>query len=74
MSNSRKDVDFVVHQAASGSVPRSIEDLATSNEVNVSEFLNMLEAERNQKIRLCIYGASSSTMAIKKIFQRWKRS
>ena len=42
-----KDVDYVLHQAALGSVPRSIKDPITSNEVNVSGFLNMLTASRD---------------------------
>ena len=54
-------VDFVLHQAALGSVPRSINDPQTSNEVNVSGFLNMLVAARDAKVRRFIYAASSST-------------
>jgi len=42
-----KDVDYVLHQAALGSVPRSIKDPITSNDVNVSGFLNMLVAARD---------------------------
>jgi len=54
-------VDYVLHQAALGSVPRSINDPITSNEVNVSGFLNMLVAARDAKIKKFIYAASSST-------------
>ncbi len=54
-------IDFVLHQAALGSVPRSINDPITSNEVNVSGFLNMLTASRNAKVKRFIYAASSST-------------
>ncbi|WP_282163168.1 SDR family oxidoreductase [Ulvibacterium marinum] len=54
-------VDFVLHQAALGSVPRSINDPITSNAVNVSGFLNMLVAARNAKAKRFIYAASSST-------------
>lgn len=54
-------VDFVLHQAALGSVPRSIADPVTSNEVNVSGFLNMLVASRDAKIKRFVYAASSST-------------
>lgn len=54
-------VDFVLHQAALGSVPRSINDPITSNEVNIVGFLNMLTAARNAKVRRFIYAASSST-------------
>lgn len=56
-----KGVDYVLHQAALGSVPRSINDPVTSNEVNVSGFLNMLVAARDAKVRRFIYAASSST-------------
>ena len=54
-------IDFVLHQAALGSVPRSINDPITSNEVNVAGFLNMLTASRNANIKRFIYAASSST-------------
>lgn len=54
-------VDFVLHEAALGSVPRSINDPVTSNEVNVSGFLNMLVAARDAGVKRFIYAASSST-------------
>ena len=54
-------VYFVLHQAALGSVPRSINDPITTNEVNVSGFLNMLIASRNANVKRFIYAASSST-------------
>ncbi|MFM2265803.1 MAG: hypothetical protein RLZ77_1223 [Bacteroidota bacterium] len=54
-------VDYVLHQAALGSVPRSINDPITSNEVNVSGFLNMLVAAREAKVKRFVYAASSST-------------
>lgn len=54
-------VDYVLHQAALGSVPRSIKDPITTNEVNVSGFLNMLTAARDAKVKRFIYAASSST-------------
>lgn len=54
-------VDFVLHEAALGSVPRSINDPITSNEVNISGFLNMLVAARDNKVKRFIYAASSST-------------
>jgi len=54
-------VDYVLHEAALGSVPRSINDPITTNEVNVSGFLNMLTASRDAKIKRFIYAASSST-------------
>jgi UDP-N-acetylglucosamine 4-epimerase len=56
-----KNIDFVLHQAALGSVPRSINDPITSNEVNVSGFLNMLVASRDAGVKRFIYAASSST-------------
>ena len=56
-----QNVDYVLHQAALGSVPRSINDPILTNEVNVSGFLNMLTASRDAKIRRFIYAASSST-------------
>lgn len=56
-----EDVDFVLHEAALGSVPRSINDPITSNEVNVSGFLNMLVAARDKGVKRFIYAASSST-------------
>lgn len=54
-------VDYVLHQAALGSVPRSIKDPITTNEVNVSGFLNMLVASRDAKVKRFVYAASSST-------------
>lgn len=54
-------MDYVLHQAALGSVPRSIKDPITSNEVNVSGFLNMLVASRDTGIKRFVYAASSST-------------
>lgn len=55
------DKDFVLHQAALGSVPRSINDPITSNAVNVGGFLNMLVAARDAGVKRFIYAASSST-------------
>ena len=54
-------VDFVLHQAALGSVPRSIADPITSNAANVTGFLNMLVAARDAKVQRFVYAASSST-------------
>ena len=54
-------VDYILHQAALGSVPRSIKDPITSNDVNVSGFLNMLVAARDNKVKRVVYAASSST-------------
>lgn len=54
-------VDFVLHQAALGSVSRSIDDPRTTNDVNVTGFLNMLVAARDAKVKRFVYAASSST-------------
>ena len=54
-------VDYVFHQAALGSVPRSLKDPITTNDVNVSGFLNMLIASRDAGVKRFIYAASSST-------------
>jgi len=54
-------IEFVLHQAALGSVPRSIEDPITTNQVNISGFLNMLKASKDAKVKRFVYAASSST-------------
>lgn len=54
-------IHFVLHQAALGSVPRSINDPITTNEVNISGFLNMLVAARDAGVKRFVYAASSST-------------
>ncbi len=54
-------VDFVLHQAALGSVPRSIKNPILTNENNISGFLNMLLASRDAKVKRFVYAASSST-------------
>ena len=59
--NAVQGVDYVLHQAALGSVPRSIKDPVTTNEVNVSGFLNMLVASRDANVKRFVYAASSST-------------
>ena len=59
--NAVQNVDYVLHQAALGSVPRSINDPITTNDVNITGFLNMLVASRDAKIKRFIYAASSST-------------
>ena len=59
--NSCKNQEFVLHQAALGSVPRSLKDPISSNEVNISGFLNMLVSSRDQKVKRFIFAASSST-------------
>lgn len=54
-------VDYVLHQAALGSVPRSLENPVLTNETNVTGFLNMLVASRDAKVQRFVYAASSST-------------
>ena len=56
-----KDVDYVLHQAALGSVPRSIADPITTNQNNVDGFLNMLVAAKDAKVKSFVFAASSST-------------
>jgi UDP-N-acetylglucosamine 4-epimerase len=56
-----KDVDYVLHQSALGSVPRSIKDPIASNELNVNGFLNMLVASRDNNIKRFVFAASSTT-------------
>ena len=56
-----ENVDYVLHQAALGSVPRSLLEPILYNEVNVNGFLNMLEASKQNKIKRFVYAASSST-------------
>jgi len=55
------DVDYILHQAALGSVPRSIEDPINTNANNISGFLNMLVAARDARVKRFVYAASSST-------------
>ena len=54
-------VDYVLHQAALGSVPRSLEDPITTNAANITGFLNMLVAARDARVKRFVYAASSST-------------
>jgi UDP-N-acetylglucosamine/UDP-N-acetylgalactosamine 4-epimerase len=54
-------VDYVLHQAALGSVPRSIDDPINTNQSNIDGFLNMLIASRDAKVKRFVYAASSST-------------
>ncbi len=57
-----EDIDFISHQAALGSVPRSLADPITSNEVNITGFLNMLVAAKDSpELKRFVYAASSST-------------
>ena len=56
-----KGIDYVAHQAALGSVPRSINDPSTTSQVNIEGFLNMLIAVKDQQVKRMVYAASSST-------------
>ncbi len=56
-----RGVDYVLHQAALGSVPRSLEDPITTNAANISGFLNLLVAARDARVKSFTYAASSST-------------
>jgi UDP-N-acetylglucosamine 4-epimerase len=60
-SPAHHSVDYVLHQAALGSVPRSVEDPITTNAANITGFLNMLVAARDAKVKRFVYAASSST-------------
>ncbi|WP_288738837.1 SDR family oxidoreductase [uncultured Coprobacter sp.] len=60
-NNAVDGVDYVFHEAALGSVPRSIKDPITTNSVNIDGFLNMLVASRDVRVKRFIYAASSST-------------
>jgi UDP-N-acetylglucosamine 4-epimerase len=56
-----KGIDYVFHEAALGSVPRSINDPLTTNDVNIGGFLNILISAREEKVKRLVYAASSST-------------
>jgi UDP-N-acetylglucosamine 4-epimerase len=56
-----REIDFVLHQAALGSVPRSLADPLATNAANIDGFLNMLVAARDARVRRFVYAASSST-------------
>jgi UDP-N-acetylglucosamine 4-epimerase len=55
-----KNVDFILHQAALGSVPRSIEDPISTNDINISGTLNMMIAARDSNVKRFVYASSSS--------------
>jgi len=61
ISNNSNNVDYVLHQAALGSVPRSIADPITTNAANITGFLNMLQAAKEAQVKSFTYAASSST-------------
>ena len=56
-----RGIDYVLHQAALGSVPRSIENPINTNKANIDGFLNMLVASKDAKVKRFVYAASSST-------------
>ncbi|EGU36718.1 polysaccharide biosynthesis protein [Vibrio ichthyoenteri ATCC 700023] len=59
--NAMKGIDYVLHQAALGSVPRSINDPITTNSTNIDGFLNILDTAKNEGVKSFTYAASSST-------------
>lgn len=59
-NNICKNVEYVTHQAALGSVPRSVDDPTTTNSINVQGFLNIINACKNNKIKKFVYASSSS--------------
>ena len=69
-----QNIDYVLHQAALGSVPRSLKDPITSNEVNINGFLNMIEAARQNKVKRFIYAASSSTYGNSKVLPKVEKN
>lgn len=72
--NATSDTDIVLHQAALGSVPRSIEQPMNTYQVNVTGFVNMLEAARQNKVKRFVYASSSSVygddLALPKVEER----
>lgn len=65
-----KGVDYISHQAALGSVPRSINDPATTNAVNISGFLNMMIAAKDNKVKGMVYASSSSVYGDSKLLPK----
>jgi len=65
--NAVSGCEYVLHQAALGSVPRSINDPVTTNDVNIGGFLNMLVAAKEEKVKRFIFAASSSTYGDSKV-------
>lgn len=59
--NACQNIDYVLHQAALGSVPRSIEEPLRTNQININGFLNMLIASRDANVKRFVYAASSSS-------------
>ena len=69
--NACEGMDYVLHQAALGSVPRSIKDPITTNEVNSSGFLNMLIAVRDQNVKRFVYAANVLANALLRDQRKW---
>lgn len=67
---STNNVEYVLHQAALGSVPRSIKDPQTTNEVNISGFVNMIIASKENNVKRFVYAASSSTYGDSKVLPK----
>ena len=65
-----KGVDLITHQAALGSVPRSIADPLTSNRVNISGTLNVFQAAIKQGVKRVVFAASSSTYGDSRVYQK----
>ena len=65
-----KNIDFVLHQAALGSVPRSFRDPISTNDVNINGFLNMLVASKKNKVKRFVYAASSSVYGDSKLMPK----
>lgn len=68
--NASKNIDIIFHQAALGSVPRSIKDPIATNNANINGFLNMLVAAKENKVKRFVYAASSSTYGDSKILPK----
>lgn len=70
MLKATKDIDYILHQAALGSVPRSLKDPIKTNKVNIGGFLNVLEAAKTNKVKRIVYAASSSTYGDSKVLPK----
>jgi UDP-N-acetylglucosamine 4-epimerase len=68
--NASKNIDIIFHQAALGSVPRSIKDPIATNNANINGFLNMLVAAKDNHVKRFVYAASSSTYGDSKILPK----
>ena len=68
------NMDYVLHEAALGSVPRSIADPVTSTEINITGFVNMLFAAVQAKVKRFVYAASSSTYGDSRELRKWRQN